>query len=119
MLGARDRTSNLRTKEPSTPAAVQSGFNATGLLSRFFLAVLAFSLFIFRIGTPPWYIYDEVYHAQPAAEYLAGNADAYVWYARSPITSHAYTWNHPPLGLLLIAGSIKLWGHLAPRPPLP
>jgi dolichyl-phosphate-mannose-protein mannosyltransferase len=74
------------------------------------LAVAALTLYLIRLGEPPAYIYDEVYHAYTAEEYVRGNADAYVWYTTAPQQGVAYEWTHPPTGKLLLAGGIWLWG---------
>lgn len=74
------------------------------------LFVAALALFLPRLATPPQYIYDEVYHAYTAGQYVAGNADAYVWYTQAPRSGVAYEWTHPPLGKLLIAGGIAVFG---------
>jgi dolichyl-phosphate-mannose--protein O-mannosyl transferase len=55
-------------------------------------------------------MFDEVYHAFTAGEYVAGNPDAFVWGATAPREGVAYTWNHPPAGLLLIAAGIITFG---------
>jgi dolichyl-phosphate-mannose--protein O-mannosyl transferase len=74
------------------------------------LAVVALTLYLVRLGEPPAYIYDEVYHAYTAEEYVRGNADAYVWYTTAPQENVAYEWTHPPTGKLLLAGGIWIWG---------
>ena len=68
------------------------------------------ALYAPRVEVPNRYIFDEVYHAYTAGQYVAGNHDAYVWSTRSPRKGVAYTWNHPPLGLHLISIGIRLWG---------
>ena len=68
------------------------------------------ALYTPRLAVPPDYIFDEVYHAYTAGQYAAGNADAYVWYTKSPRHGVAYMWNHPPLGVHLISLGIRLWG---------
>ncbi|MGH7634947.1 MAG: phospholipid carrier-dependent glycosyltransferase, partial [Gemmatimonadaceae bacterium] len=89
----------------SFSAASSSRYAMPALL---FAAALA--LYLPRLSIPPAYMYDEHYHAYTAAQYVAGNHDAYVWYTRAPRSGVAYTWNHPPLGLLFIAGGIELFG---------
>src|SRR5215203_2303558 len=74
------------------------------------LAVVALTLYLIRLGEPDAYIYDEVYHAYTAKEYVRGNADAYVWYTSAPQEGVAYEWTHPPTGKLLLAAGIWLWG---------
>jgi len=71
---------------------------------------LGLALYTPRLADPPRYIFDEVYHAYTAGQYVAGNKDAYVWYTRSPQKGVAYMWNHPPLGVHLISIGIRIWG---------
>lgn len=71
-------------------------------------------LYFWRIEEP-WngsraYIYDEVYHAFTAAQYVNGNTDAWVWWTSSPVKDTAYEWTHPPLGKEIIAVGIWLFG---------
>ena len=73
-----------------------------------FLAAVA--LFAPRLTIPEEYIFDEVYHGYTAGQYVAGNADAYVWNTKAPREGVAYMWNHPPAGILGIAGGILIWG---------
>jgi dolichyl-phosphate-mannose-protein mannosyltransferase len=68
------------------------------------------ALYTPRLAVPGDYIFDEVYHAYTAGQYAAGNADAYVWYTKSPRHGVAYMWNHPPVGVHLIELGIRLWG---------
>lgn len=74
------------------------------------LFTVALILFTVRLETPPDYVFDEVYHGYTAGQYVEGNRDAFVWDTESPDPDVAYMWNHPPLGVLLIAGGIVLWG---------
>lgn len=74
------------------------------------LFAAALALYCFHLRIPEGYIYDEVYHAYTAAEYVRGNPDAYLWDTRAPRPNVAYMWNHPPVGVWLIAGGIRLWG---------
>ncbi len=50
-----------------------------------------------RLGVPPQEIFDEVYHAVTAREYLAGMAPT--------------EWVHPPTAKLLIAAGVALFGY--------
>ena len=90
------------TRDPVrlTPAEMAPG-------ALFFAAIL---LFAPRLAIPQKYVFDEVYHAYTAGQYVAGNADAYVWNTTAPREGVAYMWNHPPAAILLIAGSILVWG---------
>jgi len=75
-----------------------------------FLATFALLLFVYRLGWPDWYVWDEVYHAYTAGQYVAGNSDAFVWGTTPAGPGSMYTWNHPPLGLHLIGFGIRAWG---------
>jgi dolichyl-phosphate-mannose-protein mannosyltransferase len=88
-----------------SPLEVLRNDLAPGLL--FLVAML---LFAPRLDVPPRYMFDEVYHAYTAGQYAAGNADAYVWDTKAPRSGVAYMWNHPPVGVLMMAGGILLWG---------
>jgi dolichyl-phosphate-mannose-protein mannosyltransferase len=70
----------------------------------------ALLLYLPRLDVPPHYIYDEAYHAFTAGQYVAGNAKAYLWDTPAPRQGVGYTWNHPPLGLLLIGTGIAVLG---------
>lgn len=74
------------------------------------LVLVAMLLFAPRLDVPRRYMFDEVYYAYTAGQYVAGNADAYVWNTKPPRPGVAYVWNHPPVGVLIIAGGILLWG---------
>jgi dolichyl-phosphate-mannose-protein mannosyltransferase len=99
------RSGNTVNRATVPAARPESSLLVPGLL---FLGALF--LFAFRIWWPWHYIYDEVYHAYTAGQYVAGNHDAYVWYTKSPRAGVAYMWNHPPAGLLLIAAGIRAFG---------
>jgi dolichyl-phosphate-mannose-protein mannosyltransferase len=90
----------------TAPPSRQLGDFVPGLL---FAAAIA--LFVARIEIPSVYIYDEVYHAYTAGEYVRGNADAFLWNTHAPRSDVAYMWNHPPLGVLLIASGILFGGN--------
>ncbi len=60
------------------------------------LLVVAALLRFWRLGEPPRQYFDEIYYARTAQEYLTGQ----------PI----YEWTHPPLGKLLIAGGVWVFG---------
>jgi dolichyl-phosphate-mannose-protein mannosyltransferase len=78
--------------------------------------LLALALYFWRIEAP-WngnrgYIYDEVYHAFTAAQYVNGNADAWIFanHKTPAPEGFAYEWTHPPLGKEIIAVGIWLFG---------
>jgi dolichyl-phosphate-mannose-protein mannosyltransferase len=57
---------------------------------------LSLALFLFRIGVPAGYVYDEGYYVPAAKALLNGSLDT------AP--------QHPPFGKIMIAGGIKLFG---------
>jgi len=74
------------------------------------LFVAAMALLAPRLGVPQNYIFDEVYHAYTAGQYVAGNHDAYLWNTPTPHPHVRYMWNHPPVGVLFMAAGIEIWG---------
>jgi len=77
------------------------------------MLVAACVLYFQRLGVPQSYVFDEAYHAYTAAQYLAGNPEAFIGYKSPPRPGVGYTWNHPPVGLLLISSGIGLFGDQA------
>lgn len=93
------------------------------------ILLVASSLRLINLSHPNVYIFDEVYHAFTAKEYLLGHIDAWEWWTTPP-EGVAYEWTHPPtakygmvLGMLLfgedsfgwrfgsaIAGIISIYG---------
>ncbi len=95
-------------------------------------AVIGSLFYVIRIGIPDDYIYDEVYHAFTAAQYVDGNANTfwvfadeeedaqngvYTWYrgidgdnGNRGYDNFSYEWTHPPLGKEIIAIGIWLFG---------
>jgi dolichyl-phosphate-mannose--protein O-mannosyl transferase len=71
----------------------------------------AMLLYSFGLATPRDYVFDEVYHAYTAGRYVEGDADAFLWNTTAPREGVAYMWNHPPTGILIIAGGILVWGN--------
>lgn len=72
------------------------------------LLVAAF-LRLFRLDYPNQYVFDEVYHAFTAKEYLRGSKDAWEFWIKPP-PGVAYEWTHPPLAKELMAASMWLVG---------
>lgn len=72
------------------------------------LLVAAF-LRLFRLDYPNQYVFDEVYHAFTAKEYLKGSSKAWEFWTQPP-PGVAYEWTHPPLAKELMAASMWLVG---------
>jgi len=51
---------------------------------------------LIRLDYPQNYVFDEVYHAFTAKEYLKGNKAAWEWWTTPP-KGVAFEWTHPPL----------------------
>ncbi len=73
------------------------------------LVVLSLAIRVFRLNTPPTYMFDEVYHAFTAEAYARNDPQGYEWWHQAP-KGFAYEWLHPPLAKLIQAGSIKILG---------
>lgn len=73
------------------------------------ILLLLVSLFLrlFRLDYPNKLMFDEVYHAFTAQEYLKGNKDAWVWWTKAP-EGVAYEWTHPPLAKEIMTASMFL-----------
>lgn len=68
------------------------------------LLVAAF-LRLYRLDYPKNYVFDEVYHAFTAKEYLTGHKVAWEWWTTPP-PGVAYEWTHPPLAKEIMAVSM-------------
>lgn len=62
---------------------------------------------LYRLDFPNKYIFDEVYHAFTAKEYLALHKEAWEWWTTPP-PGVAYEWTHPPLAKEIMAISMFL-----------
>ena len=60
------------------------------------ILILAAFLRLYRLDFPNKYVFDEVYHAFTAKEYLLGHKEAWEWWTKPP-PGVAYEWTHPPL----------------------
>lgn len=72
------------------------------------LATLALLISTHRLGTPPQYVFDELYYVYTAQHYVDGR-EAYDT-ATLPQDDPALEWTHPPLAKLIIAGGILTAG---------
>ena len=96
------------------PRATWLGTRRFDLALSLGFVLIALVLYFWRIEVP-WngnrgYIYDEVYHAYTAAQYVNGNTDAWIFTTKAPGEGVAYEWTHPPLGKEIIAVGIWMWG---------
>lgn len=73
------------------------------------ILLLAFSLRLFSLAHPPEYIFDEVYHAFTAREYLHNNIEAWEWWTTPP-PGVAYEWTHPPVAKYFMTAGMLLFG---------
>lgn len=69
-----------------------------GKKHRLIILILLLSTFLhlFRLDFPNAYVFDEVYHAFTAKEYLKGSIEAWEWWTTPP-PGVAFEWTHPPL----------------------
>ncbi|PIS09301.1 hypothetical protein COT75_02230 [Candidatus Beckwithbacteria bacterium CG10_big_fil_rev_8_21_14_0_10_34_10] len=81
--------------------------NKTTILT--LILFLAFFTRVFRLGHPKAYVFDEVYNAFTAQEIAKGNIKAWEWWNSAP-QGLAYEWTHPPLGKIIMAGGVFLFG---------
>jgi dolichyl-phosphate-mannose-protein mannosyltransferase len=71
------------------------------------ILALTFALRIVNINYPNNYVFDEVYHAFTAKEYLKGSKEAWEWW-NTPPPGVAFEWTHPPLAKEIMTGSMYL-----------
>lgn len=73
------------------------------------IAILLFAFFtrLYRLNYPNAYVFDEVYHAFTAKEYIKGNPAAWEWWTIPP-PGVAYEWTHPPLAKEFMALSMEV-----------
>ncbi len=66
--------------------------------STILIVIIIFAAFLrlYRLDFPNQYVFDEVYHAYTAKEYLKGNKEAWSPWGKSP-PGVAFEWLHPPI----------------------
>lgn len=69
------------------------------------LLLFAAATRLFNINYPNSYVFDEVYHAFTAKEYLKSSKEAWEWWTNPP-PGVAYEWTHPPLAKEIMAASM-------------
>ncbi len=62
---------------------------------------------LYRLSYPNAYVFDEVYHAFTAKQYILGNPAAWEWWTVPP-PGVAYEWTHPPVAKEIMAVSMKI-----------
>jgi 4-amino-4-deoxy-L-arabinose transferase-like glycosyltransferase len=75
----------------------------------FAILVLATCLRFVNLSNPKVYIFDEVYHAFTAREYLNNHIEAWEWWTTPP-KDVAYEWTHPPVAKYGMVISMLLFG---------
>lgn len=73
------------------------------------ILLLASLLRLINLGHPDTYIFDEVYHAFTAREYLHNHIEAWEWWTHPP-EGVAYEWTHPPLAKYGMVAGMFLFG---------
>lgn len=77
------------------------------------LIVFSFLTRLYMLNYPTSYVFDEVYHAFTAKEYLVGNKSAWDPFAKPP-EGVAYEWLHPPIGKEIMAVSMLFFNNTSP-----
>jgi dolichyl-phosphate-mannose-protein mannosyltransferase len=107
----------LAPHQPPATALPPLGWRRLDTLLLTLVVVAGLALYLIRLGAPYDYSFDEVYHAFTAAQFVSGNADAWVWYTTVPPDSPkntAYEWTHPPGAKLFMEAGIHLLGNAPP-----
>jgi dolichyl-phosphate-mannose-protein mannosyltransferase len=80
---------------------------STNTSKKILIIILLISIFLhlFRLDYPNAYVFDEVYHAFTAKEYLKGNIEAWEWWTVPP-PGVAFEWTHPPLAKEIMTASM-------------
>lgn len=73
------------------------------------ILLLATILRFGNLSYPSTYIFDEVYHAFTAREYIHGNVEAWEWWTTPP-EGVAFEWTHPPVAKYGMVAGMLLFG---------
>lgn len=77
----------------------------------FFIILFSLAARLWRLNTPSYPYFDEIYHV-PAARLIAANDPrAYEWWHQPILSQNFHDWLHPPAAKLIQAGSIRLFGN--------
>lgn len=76
------------------------------------ILIFATILRLSGLGSPSEYIFDEVYHAFTAREYIHNRIEAWEWWTTPP-PGVAYEWTHPPLAKYGMSLGMWLFGENA------
>lgn len=81
-------------------------------IHKLLLLLILISLFLrlYRLDYPNEYIFDEVYHAYTAKQYLKGNKDAWSPWGKSTEERTAFEWLHPPISKEIMTSTMFLLG---------
>lgn len=71
------------------------------------ILTVTFLLRAYQLDYPKAYVFDEVYHAFTAQQYLKGNKEAWEWWTKPP-PKVAFEWTHPPLAKEVMVTSMFL-----------
>lgn len=74
------------------------------------ILLLALVTRLWQLGSPPTYMFDEVYHAVTAKLIAKNDPRAYEWWNPPPEPNTAVDWLHPPLVKLVQASTITAFG---------
>lgn len=70
------------------------------------ILLLTALLRLYRLDYPNKYIFDEVYHAYTAKQYLIGNKDAWSPWGKATEEGTAFEWLHPPISKEIMTASM-------------
>lgn len=72
------------------------------------ILLISLGLRLYQLNYPNAYVFDEVYHAFTAKEFLKGSKETWEWWTTPP-ENVAYEWTHPPLAKEIMASSMFIF----------